>query len=52
MTTTPQGTFIGKYKGVSYYANQGKYNCLFGWMPKEFDSIRALKCAVTKWSKT
>lgn len=47
----PEGLFIGKYKGVSYYANKGRIECLFGWMPKSFVSIRAFKCAVTKWQK-
>lgn len=52
MNTAPHGTFIGRYKGVNFYAHHGKYNCLFGWAPKEFDSIRALKCAVTRWEKS
>lgn len=50
--TFPNGHFIGRYKGVSYYAHLGKIQCLFGWVPKEFNSIRAARLAITKWSKT
>jgi hypothetical protein len=52
VTTFPSGTYIGKYKGVPYYAKNGKYECLFGWMPKTFETIRQLKYNVTLWRKT
>jgi len=48
----PNGLYIGTYKGINYYAAGAKIQCLFGWLPKEFDSIRAFKCAVTRWEKT
>ena len=47
----PDGLFIGIYKGVKYYTKEGKIQCLFGWMPKTFDSIRSFKINVTKWQK-
>ena len=51
MATFPSGTYIGQYKGVKYYSNDGTIECLFGWMPKTFSSIRAFKCAVTRREK-
>ena len=46
------GLFLGRYKGVSFYTDRGTIRCLFGWVPKSFASIRAFKCAVTRWQKT
>jgi hypothetical protein len=45
------GIFIGKYKGVSYYADKGNIRCLFGWVPQSFYSMRQFKLAVTRWQK-
>jgi hypothetical protein len=50
-STFPNGMFVMRYKGVGVYASMGKYQCLFGWMPKEFGSLRAFKCAVTRREK-
>ena len=52
MTSFPNGIFVGRYKGVSIYANKGRYECLFGWLPKTFDSLRQAKYNITKWSKS
>jgi len=45
-------TFLGIYKGVCYYTDRGTIKCQFGWVPKEFQSIRAFKLAVTRWINT
>lgn len=50
--TFPSGIFVGKYRGISFYASQGKYQCLFGWRPMEFGTTRALKMAVTNYMKS
>ncbi|MHB1100238.1 MAG: hypothetical protein ACYCZR_11855 [Burkholderiales bacterium] len=45
----PNGIFIGRYKGISFYAKDGEYQCLFGWVPKTFPSIRAIKYNITRY---
>jgi hypothetical protein len=40
--------YIGTYKGFKYYPDKGVIHCHFGWIPKEFSSIRSFKLAVTK----
>lgn len=52
MTPFPIGTYVGTYKGVKFYADRGNYVCLFGWLPKRFESIRHLKYNVTLWRKS
>lgn len=47
----PSGIYIGRYKGINYYSEKGTIQCLFGFLPKEFHSIRAFKCAVTRREK-
>jgi hypothetical protein len=51
MRTFPNGIYIGRYKGVNFYTTGGTIQCLFGWMPMEFSSIHAFKCAVTRREK-
>lgn len=43
--------YIGTYKGIKYYSDKGRIHCLFGWVPKDFGSIRSFKLAVTKREK-
>ena len=52
MNPFPSGSYIGTYKGVPFYSDRGEYQCLFGWVPKRFHSIRQLKINVTKWRKS
>ena len=52
MTSFPSGTFVGRYKGVSIFTHKGRYECLFGWMPKTYDSLRQARYNITKWSNT
>jgi hypothetical protein len=51
MNTTNLGLFVGRYKGITIYARQGKYNFLFGWVPQTKQSLRAAKLAITKYLK-
>lgn len=51
MDTFPNGMYSGTYKGVKFYSSGGVIQCLFGWMPKTFSSIRAFKIAVTRREK-
>lgn len=44
----PNGLYIGNYKGINYFTTGGTIQCLFGWRPMEFHSIRAFKQAVTR----
>lgn len=42
--------FLGVYHTVKYYqADGGKIHCLFGWVPKTFDSVAQFQHAVRKW---
>ncbi len=52
MNVFPNGFYVGTYRGVPYYTHKGKWQCLFGWVPKEFDTLLKLKRAVTRWEKT
>jgi hypothetical protein len=53
MQSSENKIFLGKYKGVSFYQvlkeKTHVIQCLFGWLPKEFQSVLAFKQAVTKW---
>lgn len=54
MTATPWNegaTFLGIYHGVKYYTRGGKIICLFGWMPKEFETIKKFQAGVRAWEK-
>lgn len=51
MTTFPDGTYIGTYKGVRYYTKGGQIQFLLGWVPQTKPSLRAAKIAITKWMK-
>lgn len=43
------GLFVGTYKGVKLYARGGCIEFLLGWVPQSKPSLRAAKCAITKW---
>ena len=51
MTPFPNGIYIGTYKNVRYHSKGGEIQCLFGWVPKTFHSIRRFKLAVTRREK-
>jgi hypothetical protein len=52
MDQFPSGFYVGTYKDVPFYVDKGEWQCLFGWMPKRFDTLLKLKRAVTKWKKS
>lgn len=43
------GTYVGTYKGVKLYTRGGCIEFLLGWVPQSKSSLRAAKCAITKW---
>jgi hypothetical protein len=49
MDTRVEQTFLGVYHNIRYYTSGGKIHCLFGWMPKTFDSVKQFQHAVRKW---
>ena len=51
MNPFPNGIYVGTYKNIPYYSKGGEIQCLFGWVPKTFHSIRSFKLAVTRREK-
>lgn len=42
-------TYVGEYRGVHYYTDNGRVYCLMDKKPRSFPTIRMFKTAVTKW---